>query len=393
MAQEDSDVEKTEPASQQRIEKSREEGQVPRSRELSTCLILITGSAILWLAGSFLYDRLITVMRKSMSIGWSLRADSGDTREMVVTLARSMVDAVIGLLPLFLGLAVAAIFASVAIGGLVFSTKALQPQFGRMNLIKGIGRMFSANTWIELLKTLAKATLIGTVAALVIMHFMPRMAGLSNLSLPKALATGVDMVAITCISIVASLAAIALIDVPWQMFSHAKKLRMSKEEVKREHKESEGDPMVKGRIRQQQREAARRRMMSQVPTADVVVTNPTHYSVALKYEAGKNKAPVVVAKGQGMIALKIREIAAEHRIPSLEAAPLARALYANAEIGEEIPPVLYAAVAQVLAWVFQLRDARKGLAKDPERPTNIEVPPGLDPHQKMLHKDTGRQAI
>jgi len=379
---EESDVEKTEPASPQRLEKAREQGQVARSRELATCLILLTGAGSIWAAGTALYDRLINTMQQSMTFSWSPKQDRGDTREMVAALGTGMIDAIVGLLPIFAGLVIIAIFSSVALGGLVLSNKALQPQFGRMNLFKGLARMVSANTWVELAKTLCKALLIGSVAAAVISHHMPRMIELSHLALPKALSDGIHIVALTCILIISSLLVIALIDVPWQMFTHAKKLRMSKDEVKREFKESEGDPHIKARIRQQQREAARRRMMTEIPTADVVVTNPTHFSVALRYDPQGQGAPLVVAKGQGVIALKIRELAAQHQVPLLEAPPLARALYANTDIGQEVPERLYTAVAQVLAWVFQLRSARAGLCEAPDRPVNLPIPPEMDPQNK-----------
>ena len=379
----DSDVEKTEPASEQRLTKAREEGQVVRSRELNTCLLLLAGASTLWMTGIFIYEHLVHIMRTGMLFEWGPKSDLGDSREMAYTVVNSFAAAMTGLAPLFLVLVVVAIFSSVALGGLVFSTKALEPKLGRMNPISGIGRMFSAQTWVELLKTLIKATLIGTVGALTIKAFLPEMLGLSNLYLPKGMAHGMNIVALICVLIMASLLVIALIDVPWQMFSHAKKLRMSKEELKREHKENEGDPHIKGRIRQQQREAARRRMMADVSKADVVVTNPTHYAVAIQYDQAGSGAPIVLAKGRGAIAVKIKSLATESRVPMLEAPPLARALYANTEVGQQIPPALYTAVAQVLAWVFQLRSHHEGGGFMPERPQALPVPAGLDPQTKM----------
>lgn len=373
---EDSDLEKTEAASPQRLNKAREEGQVARSRELNTCLILLAGAMTLWISGGFLYDRLVYVMRTTMHFDWT-------PKSAVESLAPGMLDnflhVLTGLFPLFVVLVVIAIGSSVALGGLVFSGKALNPNFGRMNLLKGLGRMVSASTWVELLKTLLKAAVIGGVGVMVIKSYLPQMLALSHLSLPRALAQGMEMVMFCCATIIASLLLIALIDVPWQMFSHAKKLRMSKEEVKREHKENEGDPHIKGRIRQQQREMARHRMMSSIPDADVVVTNPTHYAVALKYEQEGDRAPLVIAKGTGEIARKIREIAAENKVVQLEAPALARALYANVELDQPIPEALFTAVAQVLAWVYQLRQYRQGMAEEPDRPVNLPVPPELDP--------------
>ncbi|MVW78232.1 flagellar biosynthesis protein FlhB [Bordetella sp. 02P26C-1] len=375
----DSDVEKTEPASEQRLTKAREEGQVARSRELNTCFLLLAGAGTLWVTGLFVYDRLVHIMRSGMLIEWGPKTDLGDSREMAYAILNGFSSAMVALSPLFLVLVVVAILSSVALGGLVFSAKALEPKFSRLNPIAGIGRLFSAQTWVELLKTLSKAAVVGGVGALAIKSFLPDMLGLSNLYLPEGLAHGMQIIATICMGIMGSLLLIALIDVPWQLFSHAKKLRMSKDELKREHKESEGDPHVKGRIRQQQREAARRRMMSDVPRADVVVTNPTHYAVALQYDQAAAGAPVVLAKGRREIAAKIKALAAEHHVPMLEAPPLARALYANTEIGEQIPEALYTAVAQVLAWVFQLRSHHEGRARMPERPSSLPVPAELDP--------------
>jgi len=378
----DSDVEKTEPASEQRLNKAREEGQVARSRELNTCFLLLAGAGTIWATGLHMYEQLVHVMRSGMVVEWGPKTDMGDSREMAFAMMNGFISALFSLAPLLLVVAVVAIFSSVALGGLVFSTKALEPKFSRLNPIEGIKRLVSAQTWVELLKTLSKAVVIGTVGALAISAYLPEILELSNLYLPRGMARGMQIIAVICIFIMGSLLLIALIDVPWQMFSHAKKLRMSKDELKREHKESEGDPMVKGRIRQQQREAARRRMMADVPRADVVVTNPTHYAVAVHYDPDGTGAPLILAKGRGAIAVKIKELAAEHRIPMLEAPPLARALYANAEIGQQIPPVLYTAVAQVLAWVFQLRKHNEGRGFMPERPTSLPVPAELDPQSK-----------
>lgn len=384
----ESDVEKTEPASEQKITKAREEGQIARSRELNTCLILLTGAGTLWATAQYIYGHLVHVMRSAMTVEWGPKSDLGDSREMAYAMVSSFASGLTGLIPLFIALCVIAILASVALGGFNFSTKALEPKFSRMNPLSGIKRMFSAQTWVELLKALLKATMIGAVGALTIKYFLPEMMGLSSLYLPRALATGMNMVAITCMTIMASLLVIALVDVPWQLFSHAKKLRMSKEEVKREHKENDGDPHVKGRIRQQQREASRRRMMADVPSADVVVTNPTHYSVALRYDQNGLGAPIVVASGRGVIALKIREIAQENRVPMLEAPPLARALYANTEVGQQIPQELYTAVAQVLAWVFQLRSYKDGIGIMPDQPRDLPVPKDMDPQNKTSAAET-----
>jgi len=373
---EESDLEKTEPASPQRLEKARAEGQVARSRELNTFLVLGAGLAGLWWISVSLYRTLHGVLHRGL---WFDVRTGRDSMAMLHVAQDSVLQVVTALLPLFALLLVVAVTAPVLLGGFMLSTKALAPKFSRMNPVKGIGRMFSAQTLVELLKTCAKAALIGTVGALVIWHWHDRMIALMHTNVTQALVAGLKLVAWCCALIVLSLGLIVLIDAPWQLFSHFKKLRMSRQDVKQEHKESEGDPQLKGRIRQQQRAMARRRMMAEVPHADVVVTNPTHYAVALQYVEGGARAPRVVAKGSGLVAQTIRRIAQEHRVPLLHAPPLARALHRHVKLGQEIPVALYAAVAQVLAWVYQLKRWESGAGQPPETPQELPVPLNLDP--------------
>jgi len=373
---EDSDLEKTEPASPRRLEKAREEGQVVRSRELNTFLVLSAGVGSLWALGGYMFHNMRQVVHHSM---WFDPNVGRDLSVMVTSATALAFRAFLTLLPLFGVLVVVAILASVLLGGLVLSGKALQPKFERMSPLKGIKRMFSAQTLIELFKTLAKAAVIGTVAVLVISSYRDQMLALMHATPSEALTYGMSLVALCCALIVAALILVVAIDAPWQVYSHYKKLRMSRQDVKQEHKESEGDPHVKGRIRQQQRAMARRRMMSEVPHADVVVTNPTHYAVALRYREGKGAAPMVVAKGAGLIAAQIRQIAGDHKVPLLSAPPLARALYQHVELDREIPVELYSAVAEVLAWVFRLRAWAPGMGLEPEPPSTLNIPSGLDP--------------
>jgi len=285
-------------------------------------------------------------------------------------------------LPIFGLLVVVAIFSSVALGGFLLSSKALEPKFERLDPLKGFKRLFAMQTVIELLKTIAKAVLIGYVGVKVIWAYKGDMLALSHMAPTEALMRGLSLAALCCLLIAASLIIVVLIDVPWQLWNHAKQLRMSREDVRQEHKDDEGDPHVKGRIRQQQRAMAKRRMMSAVPRADVVVTNPTHYAVALRYREGQGGAPIVVAKGAGLIAAQIRQIAQEHHVASLEAPPLARALYHHVELEQEIPAALYAAVAEVLAWVYQLRSWKQGSGTLPQQPQSLPVPPELDPQYR-----------
>jgi len=372
----DSDLEKTEPATPRRLEKAREEGQLARSRELTTFMMLAAGVAVLWLGGPWLYGRLFGVMRTGLAFDPRV---GRDPNVMLAQAAGSAGDALLALLPVFALLAAVAVLGSILLGGLVFSGKAIAPQFGRMNLFKGVARLFSAQTLVELVKTLLKVALVAGVGSAILWREHDALLALLHAAPAQALRQAVMLVALCVAVVVASLFVLVLIDVPWQLFSHFKKLRMSREDVKQENKESEGDPHIKGQIRQQQRAMARRRMMADVPKADVVVTNPTHYAVALSYKEAGTGAPRVVAKGAGLVAQAIIRVAIEHRVPRLEAPPLARALHKHVEIGHEIPEALYAAVAQVLAWVYQLKRWEQGTGQAPVTPESLPVPNSLDP--------------
>lgn len=371
----DSDLEKTESASPRRLEKAREEGQIARSRELGTFLLLAAGAGALWLTGSLLYRGLTGALRGGLGFDSRVARDPGI---MVAQAVNSAGEVLWLMLPIFTVLMVVAVLSSVLLGGFVLSAKPLQPKLSKLNLWSGLKRMVSAQTVVELVKAIAKALLVGSVAVAVIASHRDEMLGLMHAAPTAALARALELVALCAALIIASLAIIVALDVPWQIWSHLKKLRMSKEDVRQEHKESDGDPHIKARIRQQQRAMARRRMMSEVPQADVVVTNPTHYAVALRYSDGA-AAPRVVAKGTGLVAARIRELAAEHRVPVLAAPPLARALHRHVDIGHEIPAALYTAVAEVLAWVFQLRSWRTEWGTEPAAPAGLPVPAELDP--------------
>ncbi len=371
---EESDLEKTEPASPRRLEKAREEGQVVRSRELATFIMLMAGVAGLWPLGGMLGRTLDTVMRQSLRFE---PATAFDTSRMLSRFANVVWESLLAFLPLLLLFGVAAVAAPLLTGGWTFSTKALAPNFGRMSPFSGLGRLFSVNSLAELIKAIAKSLLVGSVAAWVVWHRLPDAIALMNAPVREALLHMLDMVLRCCLPVVLSLLVVAAIDVPWQFWQHFKKLRMSKEEVKQEFKESEGDPHIKGRIRKQQRAMARRRMMAEVPKADVVVTNPTHFAVALRYEEGRMGAPRVVAKGSDEVAARIRALAAEHRIPLMSAPPLARALHRHVELNHEIPAGLYTAVAEVLAWVYQLKHWHYSQGPQPSAPSDLLVPDEL----------------
>ncbi|MDW8846442.1 flagellar biosynthesis protein FlhB [Erwinia sp. MMLR14_017] len=370
----DSEEEKTESATPHRIEKAREEGQIPRSRELTSVLMLVAGLSILWMTGASMARKIGALLADGLKFNHSVVSD---TSQMFHLLGNLVTQGVFALIPMMGGLVLVAIAAPMLLGGIVFS-KALKFDLGKMNPIKGLGRLFSAQSAAELLKSVLKAILVGCVTWLYISSHWPDMLRLISENPYSALANALNMIAMCSILIVLGLSPMVGFDVFWQLYSYFKGLRMTRQDIRDEYKQQEGDPHVKGRIRQQMRAAARRRMMADVPKADVIVTNPTHYSVALQYDERKMSAPKVVAKGAGEIALRIRELGKEHRIPVLEAPPLARALYRHSEIGQHIPGTLYAAVAEVLAWVWQLRRWKLEGGLAPKKPDNLPVPEALD---------------
>lgn len=371
----DESDDKTEAPTPHRLEKAREEGQIPRSRELTSLLILLVGVCVIWFGGVSLARRLSGMLSAGLHFDHSIINDPNLILGQIILLIR---EAMLALLPLISGVVLVALISPVMLGGLVFSGKSLQPKFSKLNPLPGIKRMFSAQTGAELLKAILKTILVGSVTGFFLWHHWPQMMRLMAESPITAMGNAMDLVGLCALLVVLGVIPMVGFDVFFQIFSHLKKLRMSRQDIRDEFKQSEGDPHVKGRIRQMQRAAARRRMMADVPKADVIVNNPTHYSVALQYDENKMSAPKVVAKGAGLLALRIREIGAENNVPTLEAPPLARALYRHAEIGQQIPGQLYAAVAEVLAWVWQLKRSRLAGGQRPVQPTHLPVPEALD---------------
>lgn len=378
---EESELEKTEPASQKRLEKAREEGDVPRSRELSTVTMLLASGGCLWIMGEFLFASLTKVLKDGLTFN---KSQATDITELFRGASSSVVDVLIAFAPFGALLLFVAIGSPLIIGGWNFSSKAFIPKFGKLNPIKGVANLVSKNSAMELLKAVIKTAFVGIVAWIVIGSKMGEFTRLSDMAVKDGVLKLGSLMWVTYISIVGSLVLIAVLDVAYQLWHYNDKLMMTKQELKEEAKESDGNPEIKAKIRQQQREMSRRRMMADVPTADVVVTNPTHYSVALSYKDGSNGAPRVVAKGKDEVAAKIREVAKENGVPLLEAPPLARALHEHAEIGDEIPEALYSAVAEVLAYVFQLKSFNQSGGSRPSEPSSIVVPPDLDPLNKVL---------
>lgn len=376
---EDSDLEKTESASPQRLEKAREDGQVARSVDLSTFAVLLVASGGLWMMGSGLVLKLADIMKSGLQPDQAIMFDAA---RMLVYLHQQASDGLMALLPLMLLLLVAALFSPMLLNGWNFSTKALQPDFNRLNPVSGLGRIFSLHGLTELIKAIAKTIVIGGVAAWMIWRDKEVMLSLVGMTVDVGIARTGRLLGFDFFMIVGAMILIVAIDVPFQLWEHARKLRMTKEEVRQESKESEGDPHTKSRIRNLQREAARKRMMAEIPKADVIVTNPTHYAVALRYQSETMRAPRVVAKGSHLLAARIREIGEEHHIPVLEAPPLARALYHHAALDTEIPEVLYTAVAEILAYIFQLKRYQEYGGTEPQPPGEIAMPEGLDPGQQ-----------
>jgi flagellar biosynthetic protein FlhB len=363
------------PASERKLREARESGQVPRSREAGHAAALLAALMMVAFYGPTFAERSLALVRGT------LRFDRALTREPQRALdaaASAAGDALWAVLPLLVAPLAAGMLATLAVGGLVFSFKPVTPDLSKIDPFAGFARLASIDSVISVLKLAGLAAAVGGVGAWFLSDGLGRFASYAGMSLPAALATaGGDLRAgLLAVSAVVVLA--ALVDAPVQMWRHHKQMMMTPAEAKREHRESDGDPQVKARIRQKQREFARGRMLAAVPTADVVVTNPTHFAVALKYDDGGERAPRVVAKGADLLAARIREIAAEAGVPMLESPPLARALYTHVEVDSEIPAALYSAVAQVLAWVYQLEQHLAGRGARPREP-GIAVPAGMDP--------------
>jgi flagellar biosynthetic protein FlhB len=336
----------------------------------------MTAGLVLWMTGGSVVARLSAVLHSGLSLD---REQIYNPDVLFRRVATDIVDVMLACLPLAGAIIAVALAAPLLIGGWLFSTKAFTPNLGKLNPINGLTNMVSTHALVELLKAVAKTLLVGAVAWVVVMSQKDAVIGLTLEPMHAGSAHLIRIVGIAFIVIVAALGVIAALDAPYQIWHYANKLKMTRQEVIQESKESEGNPQIKGKIRSMQREMAKRRMMANVPTADVVVTNPTHYAVALKYADGQRGAPRVVAKGIDEVAAKIREIAQENKVAMLEAPPLARALYKHTELEEEIPEALYSAVAEVLAYVYQLRAYSTHGGLYPDRPTKLPVPPEMDP--------------
>jgi flagellar biosynthetic protein FlhB len=345
--------ERTEQATPKRREDARKKGDVPRSRELTMTAVMLSGASAMLLFSESFARGLLQSIAGALSID---RVQALDPNYLVQGFATVSGNVFIGLLPLALVLLCAVFFSAASIGGWSFSTEAMGFKAERMSPIKGMKRIFSANSLNELIKSMAKFALVGVIAIAWLWFSVDELLGLGRQPIDVAIGRAVEICGISLLVVSCGLIFIAAADVPFQLHQYQKKLRMTRQQVRDELKETEGRPEVKSRIKSLQYQIAMRRMMRDLPTADVVVTNPTHFAVALKYDESTMGAPRVIAKGRDLVAARIREIATEHRIPLFSAPPLARALYRSTEIGAEVPSKLYTAVAQVLAYIYQLNE-------------------------------------
>ncbi|WP_217512223.1 flagellar biosynthesis protein FlhB [Vibrio metschnikovii] len=367
--------ERTEEATPRRLQQAKEKGQVARSKELASVSVLIIGSVALMWFGEMLASRLYTTMGRLFSLS---REEIFDSSKLFDIIAGTLTHLIFPLLLILITLFVAALIGAAGVGGVSFSAEAARPKLSKISPLSGFKRMFGMQSLVELFKSILKVLLVAGVAFYLIDASKNDLFQLSMDVYPQNIFHALEILLNFILLISCSLLVVVAIDVPFQIWQHAEKLKMTKQEIKDEYKDTEGKPEVKGRIRMLQREAAQRRMMADVPQADVIITNPDHFSVALRYKQGTDKAPIVVAKGGDFLALKIREIAREHEIIIVAAPPLARALYYTTELEQEIPDGLFVAVAQVLAYVFQIKQyRRKGGHRPVLKTQELPIPPDM----------------
>ncbi len=374
MAESESGADKSEEPTEKRLRESREKGQIARSKELNTLAVMIAGTGALLASGGTLGTAMLNIMHGNFSLTRDVLMDE---RSMGLLLLASGKVALDAMLPLLLALLIASVFGPIALGGWLFSAEAMAPKASRMNPLAGLKRMFSLQALVELAKAFGKFLVILAVALTVLAFDQDDLLAIAHEPVETAIMHAAQVVGWSALWMSCGLILIAAVDVPFQLWDNKQKLMMTKQEVRDEYKDSEGKPEVKQRIRQLQREMAERRMMQAVPQADVIITNPTHFAVALKYDPAKGSAPLLLAKGSDFTALKIREIAQEHQVMLLESPALARAVFYSTELDQEIPAGLYLAVAQVLAYVYQLRQYKAGKGKRPAPLPDLPIPPDL----------------
>lgn len=362
---------KTEEPTGKRLGDARKKGQIPRSRELITFAMLIASATFLLMQGEKIGKGLLEMMRTEFQLS---RVTIFDPVSSIIHLKQVMIDSIMLIVPFLALMVVVAIVTPMSMGGWVFSWEAISFQPSKMNPITGITKIFAIRGLVELFKALLKILLVFAVAAVLYKSYISELLGLGSEPLEQSISHALNIIGTCFLMLSASLVLIAMIDVPYQLWDYHKNMKMSKQEVKDEHKQSEGSPEVKGRQRRAQMDIARQRMMAEVPKADVIVTNPSHYAVALRYDQNSNSAPTLVAKGIDLIAAQIRNAAIGANVPLVASPPLARALYYSTELDKEIPQGLYLAVAQILAYVYQLKSAQKNDWRVPLPPEDINVP-------------------
>jgi len=375
MAESESGQDKTEDPTDKRKKDSRDKGEVARSKELNTLAIMLVGAGALLIFGGALAEDMMELMRLNFSLPREVILDQ---KSMGNYLLHSGQIALWAIQPIMISLVLAALIGPISLGGWLFAASSMAPKFSRMNPLSGLKRMFSTKALVELLKAFAKFTIVLFVALAVLSSDISDLQRIAHEPLESAIIHSIQVVGWSTLWMACGLIIIAAVDVPVQLWESHKKLLMTKQEVRDEHKDSDGRPEVKQRIRQLQREMSQRRMMAAIPDADVVITNPTHYAVALKYDPEKGGAPMLVAKGSDFLALKIREIAVANEVLLLESPALARSIYYSTDLDQEIPGGLYLAVAQVLAYVYQIRQHRAGKGKRPDPlKDDLPIPPDL----------------
>lgn len=379
MAENENGQEKTEDPTDKRLRESREKGQVPRSREFNTLAVLLAGAVFGLLFGRHLGEQTALQFAAALNLDRIIFYDTG---LMLASMRDQIGRALMNLVPLLAVLFATALLGPILVGGANFSTQALAPKFSKLNPISGLKRVFSVQGLMELLKALGKLLLVSAVSGLALWAMFDQVMALGDHPVERGIVETARMAAWIFLVAVLALVLVAVIDVPFQLWNSKKQLRMTKQEIKDEYKETEGKPEVKGRIRQMQMEMAQRRMMADVPKADVIITNPTHFAVAVAYDAARMRAPRLLAKGTDAVALRIRELAEEHRIVRVEAPKVARAIYFTTELGEEIPAGLFVAVARILAYVYQLK------RHDPD----VAIPHDLPVPDEYLDPQAARRA-
>lgn len=374
MAENENGQERSEEATAKRKQESRDKGEIARSKELTTLLMMMISGAGFVFLGSGLVKDLMQILRSSLTIE---REKIFDLTSYPSFFIETLQSAIYAVMPLFALLVIAAIIVPMAMGGWSFSLKPITPDLKKMDPIKGLGRVFSPKGLMELGKALAKFLLVGSMGYFLLKTKVEEFLSLGNEGLEQGIARMGDEIMWAFILLSSMLIFVALVDVPFQMWDHSRKQKMTRQEIKDENKETDGNPEVKGKVRQMQQEISQRRMMQEVPKADVVITNPTHFAVALRYEQGGMGAPTVVALGADEVAGHIRRIAVANDVPLLSSPPLARSLYYNCELNMEIPAGLFLAVAQVLAYVYQLRNYEFNGGSAPEFNADVPIPDDL----------------